>query len=56
MLWWDESSMLALCLGVFVVSYVSIYRRIVRFRTPVILTGRRPAGPLSANARGTRRR
>ncbi len=56
MLWWDESSMLALCLGVFVLSYVSIYRRIVRFRTPAILTGRRPSEALSALGRGTTRR
>jgi UDP-N-acetylmuramyl pentapeptide phosphotransferase/UDP-N-acetylglucosamine-1-phosphate transferase len=56
MLWWDESAMLALCLGLFVVSYVAIYRSIVRFRTPVILTGRRTPEGVSPAGRGTTRR
>jgi UDP-N-acetylmuramyl pentapeptide phosphotransferase/UDP-N-acetylglucosamine-1-phosphate transferase len=34
MLFWDSSAVLAAMLGLFVVSYVLLYRRIVRFRSP----------------------
>jgi UDP-N-acetylmuramyl pentapeptide phosphotransferase/UDP-N-acetylglucosamine-1-phosphate transferase len=34
LLWWDSTPILAACLLFFVVLYVSLYARIVRFRTP----------------------
>ncbi len=40
-LWWDDTAMLAGSLLVFVVSYVLLYRSIVRFRTPKWLVVRR---------------
>ncbi|MBK6850126.1 MAG: glycosyltransferase family 4 protein [Burkholderiales bacterium] len=36
-LWWDNSTVLQLCLGGFCVFYVLVYRAIVRFRTPKLL-------------------
>ncbi|MGM9516500.1 MraY family glycosyltransferase [Roseateles sp. DB2] len=32
--WWDDTRMLALCLALFAAGYVSMYWRIVKFRTP----------------------
>jgi UDP-N-acetylmuramyl pentapeptide phosphotransferase/UDP-N-acetylglucosamine-1-phosphate transferase len=34
LLWWDSTPILAACLLFFIVLYVSLYARIVRFRTP----------------------
>lgn len=36
-LWWDSTGMLAAFIGLFVASYVFLYRSIVRFNTPRIL-------------------
>lgn len=40
-LWWSDTRLLAICLGLFVVFYIGLYRRIVYFRTPGILLWRR---------------
>jgi len=40
-LWWDSSRMLALFLLLFIVSYIFLYWRIVRFKTPRWLASRR---------------
>jgi UDP-N-acetylmuramyl pentapeptide phosphotransferase/UDP-N-acetylglucosamine-1-phosphate transferase len=39
-LWWDSTPVLALFVALFALSYVAIYWRIVRFRTPRWLTSR----------------
>ena len=39
--WWDDTRMLALCLVLFAAGYVSVYWRIVKFRTPRWLVLRR---------------
>lgn len=39
--WWDDTRMLAICLAVFAAGYVSMYWRIVKFRTPRWLVLRR---------------
>ena len=36
-LWWDDSGILGLWIGTFMVSYVLLYSRIVRFKTPRVL-------------------
>lgn len=36
-LWWNDSAILGLWIGTFVVSYVLLYKRIVRFKTPRML-------------------
>jgi len=33
-LFWDQTTPLAICLGVFVISYLGLYWSIVRFRAP----------------------
>lgn len=51
-LWWDDTLALQIILGLFVVCYVLIYWRIVRFRTPrwLVLSSRTEAGsPLPRN-------
>ena len=40
-LWWDNTAALAICLLLFVVGYVLLYRSIVRFKTPKWLLVRR---------------
>lgn len=40
-LWWDNSAVLSWWLLVFVISYLFLYQRIVRFRTPRVLIVRR---------------
>lgn len=40
-LWWNNTAVLAVCLLLFVVGYVLLYRSIVRFRTPKWLLVRR---------------
>ncbi|MFG6468723.1 glycosyltransferase family 4 protein [Roseateles sp. BYS87W] len=46
-IWWDDTVMLQVILGLFVVCYVLLYRRVVRFRTPrwMVLNSRVPATP-----------
>jgi UDP-N-acetylmuramyl pentapeptide phosphotransferase/UDP-N-acetylglucosamine-1-phosphate transferase len=41
MLFWRHTEVLAVCIGLFAVTYVVLYRSIVRFRTPRFLAGRR---------------
>ena len=53
-LWWDSTPMLALFLALFALSYVAIYWRIVRFRTPRWLTSR-PTGNEQLASRHARR-
>jgi len=36
-LWWDDSAILGLWIGTFVTSYLLLYNRIVRFKTPRVL-------------------
>ena len=46
-IWWDDTVMLQVILGLFVVCYVLLYWRIVRFRTPrwMVLKSRADASP-----------
>ena len=44
-LWWDSTKMLSIFLFLFISSYVFLYWRIVRFRTPRWLSSRRDARP-----------
>lgn len=41
MLFWRHTEVLAVCIGLFALTYVLVYRSIVRFRTPWFLAGRR---------------
>lgn len=41
MLFWDSTAMILVCIGLFGATYVFLYRRIVRFRTPKWLVVRR---------------
>lgn len=49
-LWWHSSLVLTLFIGVFCVSYVLLYRSIVRFRTPRLLVQGRSARPAAVSA------
>jgi hypothetical protein len=40
-IWWDNTPALALSLCVFVLAYLDLYWRIVRFRSPSWMSGRR---------------
>jgi ABC-type proline/glycine betaine transport system permease subunit len=42
MLWWDDSTLIALSLVVFAFVYIGLYWRIVRFRSPRVLHMLRP--------------
>ena len=46
-IWWDDTVMLQIILGLFVVCYVLLYWRIVRFRTPrwMVLNSRAESAP-----------
>jgi len=50
-LWWHDTPVLALSLAAFVLAYLDLYRRIVRFRAPrwMIASGELPATPQSAS-------
>jgi UDP-N-acetylmuramyl pentapeptide phosphotransferase/UDP-N-acetylglucosamine-1-phosphate transferase len=50
MLWWDNTAMLAGCIVLFAVSYVTLYWRIVRFRAPRWMVLRRSRGRARAAA------
>ena len=50
-IWWDDSRMLSLALGVFVLAYLSLYWRIVRFRSPGWMKARRRCQPRSGGQR-----
>lgn len=49
-IWWDDTVMLQIILGLFVVCYVLLYWRIVRFRTPrwMVLNSRTESPPSAA--------
>lgn len=49
-IWWNDTVMLQVILGLFVVCYVLLYRRVVRFRTPrwMVLNSRADSEPPAA--------
>jgi UDP-N-acetylmuramyl pentapeptide phosphotransferase/UDP-N-acetylglucosamine-1-phosphate transferase len=51
-IWWDDTTMLQMILGLFVVCYVLLYWRIVRFRTPrwMVLNSRAESQPPAARS------
>ena len=50
-LWWDDSNVLQICIGLFCLSYLALYRAIVRFRTPRLLV-RKGTATVALNSAG----
>jgi UDP-N-acetylmuramyl pentapeptide phosphotransferase/UDP-N-acetylglucosamine-1-phosphate transferase len=49
--WWDDSHVLQICIGLFCLSYLALYRAIVRFRTPRMLV-RKGTATVALNSAG----
>jgi UDP-N-acetylmuramyl pentapeptide phosphotransferase/UDP-N-acetylglucosamine-1-phosphate transferase len=50
MIWWNNSGVLQLCIVLFCVVYILLYRAIVRFQTPRILVQNTPLAPAMESA------